>query len=110
MRDSPAHIDKMGAFLYWGGVCVCVCVCEGGGASVPQCLASPPRDLQGPYRRPGLTEGLKTWDHLVVYWRYAKTLTFAHIDKMGAFLYRGATVSVMAWSQFTFTTLSERVY
>ncbi|GFO35805.1 hypothetical protein PoB_006231000 [Plakobranchus ocellatus] len=46
------------------------------GESVAQWLASSPRDLQGPFcrgfeprhRRPGLTEGPKTCDHLVVDW------------------------------------------
>ncbi|GFO15338.1 hypothetical protein PoB_004184300 [Plakobranchus ocellatus] len=49
------------------------------GASVAQWLASPPGDLQRPFcsgfepRRPGLMEGLKARDHLVVDWLYTKT-------------------------------------
>ncbi|GFN76912.1 hypothetical protein PoB_000341800 [Plakobranchus ocellatus] len=48
------------------------------GASVAQWLVIPPLDLQGAFcrgleprhRRPVLTEGLKTWDQLVVDWLY----------------------------------------
>ncbi|GFN86752.1 hypothetical protein PoB_001325800, partial [Plakobranchus ocellatus] len=65
------------------------------GAPVAQWLASPPRDLQGPFCRgfeprhwrPGLTEGLKARGHLVVDWLYTKTQNQTHLVLGG---HRGA--------------------